>query len=317
MEQTHIQTTLLPPEIATARKVRAKKPWAVLAAALLLLAMSISAYGFAGRNKTVSVEKFGIVEGEVDRLNKKVAGYEGNFNGLVKKFNEAEVKEKNLLSPLKNRNKWGEWLKTLNECLPRDVGNNKDVTKLSEKKMIKISSITTERVPDVGEWFRGLKDGEKFYMLLSERKTDAPVPKGEGYIVTLKGSHFHDDPDNIEESTALFVQKYLIKSLQKWTLLRNSPGSKQVDIRKMGISHATIIAATPKPYRHYKNGRRQSPLLNNAKNSGIESDLGKEEFEDITQTVFKVQFIWKPISVKDRDDISPEQKEAIEKSKKG
>ena len=34
--QTRIKTTLLPPEIANARKIRKKKPWAVAAAAVLL-----------------------------------------------------------------------------------------------------------------------------------------------------------------------------------------------------------------------------------------------------------------------------------------
>ena len=45
--KTRIRTTLLPPEIAMDRKIRSKKPWAIAAAAGLLLAMGVSTLGSA------------------------------------------------------------------------------------------------------------------------------------------------------------------------------------------------------------------------------------------------------------------------------
>jgi len=46
LKLTDIHTTLLPPEIATARKIRRKKPWAVATAATLFLGLATSAAGF-------------------------------------------------------------------------------------------------------------------------------------------------------------------------------------------------------------------------------------------------------------------------------
>ncbi len=43
--KTRIRTTLLPPEIAMDRRIRSKKPWAIAAAAGLLLAMGVSTMG--------------------------------------------------------------------------------------------------------------------------------------------------------------------------------------------------------------------------------------------------------------------------------
>ncbi len=334
MEQAAITTTLLPPEIATARKLRAKKPWAVLAAAVLLLAMSISAFGFAGRIKTVSEEKFGSAEQDVDRYQKKVNKFDGDFKKLVGDFEKDVIKEKNLLAPLKNRNRWLELLKSINECLPRNVGNQKDNTKISEKKVVKISAITAERVENVGKWYRSLQDRPKRYLIESERKADAPVPEGPGYIITLDGSHFYDDKNKKDSSmrTVLFVKNTLLQALQQWTIHRPEPGSREVDVRKMGISHATIIKATPEEYRYWKDGRDQQtksqfavgPMgagagglsQEDAEGAGgrnrrpgtiAKEPIEGEDYEDVNRTLFKIQFIWRPIPKDERKPKSPEQ----------
>jgi len=314
----------LPPEIATARKVRAKKPWAVLTAAMLLLAMSISAMGYAGRNQTVSVKKFSDAEQTVKTFNTKVKGKQEVFDGMKKAYEEAGKQEDNLLVPLRNGNRWAELQKSVNGCLPRDVGVENDITTLTKKKMVKINAFTAQRVEDVGVWFSELQGGQKDYMLEDERKTGVAPPKGPGYIVTLDGHHFHNDEEEgkSEMKGVLFVKNTLLAHLQKWTYLPPK-SSKKLDIRKLGISHATIIAnkadndfrieedgqgfsdtngLSESAYGSRGRGGRFAPSRFQSK----EDNEKEEEVEPITKTSFKIQFIWQPIPLQDRKDTPPE-----------
>ena len=58
MGEGKIKTTLLPPEIATARKIRRKKPWAVLAASTLLASLAVSAFGYGTVMRSVSTDRW-------------------------------------------------------------------------------------------------------------------------------------------------------------------------------------------------------------------------------------------------------------------
>ena len=59
---TRVHTSLLPPEITTARLIRRKKPWAVATAALLLFALALSTMGYAHVWSAVSNDRFGQAE---------------------------------------------------------------------------------------------------------------------------------------------------------------------------------------------------------------------------------------------------------------
>src|SRR6185369_16292118 len=63
---TRVHTSLLPPEIKTARLIRKKKPWAVAAAATLLFGLATSTWGFSTHWKAVSVDKWKDAEQKVD-----------------------------------------------------------------------------------------------------------------------------------------------------------------------------------------------------------------------------------------------------------
>src|SRR5437762_1134810 len=65
---TRVHTSLLPPEITTARLVRKKKPWAVATAATLLLGLGISMMGYSSVWNTVSKERFGDAEKKADEV---------------------------------------------------------------------------------------------------------------------------------------------------------------------------------------------------------------------------------------------------------
>ena len=73
LNQTRIRTTLLPPEIVTARKIRRKKPWVVGMVASLLLALGISTAVTASVRQSVSEERFSTAYNRVKELEQFVS----------------------------------------------------------------------------------------------------------------------------------------------------------------------------------------------------------------------------------------------------
>src|SRR4029079_1230137 len=85
LKVTRVHTSLLPPEITTARMVRRKKPWAVATAALLLVGLFTSTFGYSLVWSSVSEDRFRDAEG---KANKAIA----DKDGMKKKFDEAKSK---------------------------------------------------------------------------------------------------------------------------------------------------------------------------------------------------------------------------------
>ena len=81
LKLTRIHTTLLPPEIAVARRVRRKKPWAVVTAASLLLGLATSIMGYAQAAGAVNEDRFGKVETEAKNFKSKIGTEKTNYDG--------------------------------------------------------------------------------------------------------------------------------------------------------------------------------------------------------------------------------------------
>ncbi len=123
---TRIHTNLLPPEIAQERAIRAKKPWAVLAASVLLLispplllGWSVAARGYTTKNQEVATA-----------LTKLGKAYD-DANGDVREFGELEKDAKKyrdeilkLSGGVNERLNWLYLFDYLNEALPRMDGSN-------------------------------------------------------------------------------------------------------------------------------------------------------------------------------------------------
>ena len=82
---TKIHTSLLPPEIATARKIREKKPWAAAAAAAMLVGVSLSAVGYSRVQDSVSTDRFGGAEEKVAGFNTTVTTFQNRIRNPQEK----------------------------------------------------------------------------------------------------------------------------------------------------------------------------------------------------------------------------------------
>ncbi len=158
-----IATNLLPGEIVTTRLIRAKKPWAVAAAALLLAGMAVNYTRHVSALSTVDIE------GEWSQpisASKSLKGDADRFSGenttLKEKFNSIGQIGSNLQSNSDGRLLWLELLKAVDAALPKDLRPEaerqktaEDVTKRNE---LHISSMDCQYFADSATWFSRIQD---------------------------------------------------------------------------------------------------------------------------------------------------------------
>ena len=259
LKLTDIHTTLLPPEIAIERKIRRKKPWAVASAAALLVGLSVSAAGYGRVCLAVSESRFGAEEKAASDLVSEVSNLKGAYTKEEQKNNDLRTAGRKLVGMLDTRENWLEVYKAIDECLPRDIGKQKDETEITKMNRITIRGMQTKKYDDLSAWFndpKGMTEGVKSYMIPEDMKTP---PKGPGYVFTLSCVHFHDDKANPATGQGVnYVRDTLLKDLQSWVVRkRDSNGVvTETPVRMIGISHATISeSSTPSIVNFYPNGR--------------------------------------------------------------
>jgi type IV pilus assembly protein PilM len=253
LRQTRIRTSLLPKEITTARTIARKKPWAVGAAAALLVGVALSAFGYAHVYQSVAPKRF---DPALKKISDVITATNANKKGYgeVKSANQTGYGGgQSLLHGSEGRNNWLELYKAVDECLPDDKDEIADVRKQSR---VRIFSLQARYKADLGEWYNGLSANAKQWLddnaPYNERKTP---PTGAGWVVQLRGEHMHDETMgtgrdekdwHIETSGrgAGWLYDHFVKQLQQWAVPSHN-GSGEVGVRKIGISYATIAFCPP------------------------------------------------------------------------
>ena len=233
--QAQIRTSLLPPEITTARKIRRKKPWAIAACAVLMLGYAISTIVNANAYAKPHSDAFATVEKAAKEVTDEVGGYQTAYDAAKTKF-ESTRSEVNTLIDDRRDLTWLEAYNAVLDCLPRDEGDDQDTnTEIEDRELISLSHFTSRKLADVGEWFNSLGDDQKDLML--DRDASA-APTGAGYVISLQGQHWHYN-DNPRDSGLAYLQKSLLHNLQQ--PVAQVPDMPPRDVRNMGITHVTVI----------------------------------------------------------------------------
>src|SRR5580704_5708918 len=261
LKQTRIRTSLLPKEITTARTIARKKPWAVAAAAVLLLGVAASAFGYARVYQSVGEARFKPAEEKITEVVKKATSLKKEYAD-VKNVNTAKNGEGlNLLRGSDGRDYWLELYKAVDECLPDDKEG--DVADVRKQNRVRIFSLQARYQADpAADWYNKLSQNAKDFLDGSEKTTPPPppAPGASCYIVTLRGEHKHDETmgtgryekDPTIETTgrgAGWLYDHFVRQLQQWSVPSHNDGSGEVGVRKIGISYATI-ASCPPPYKN-------------------------------------------------------------------
>lgn len=322
MGQGPIRTTLLPPEIATARQIRRKKPWAVLTAAAALGLLALSAAGYGNVKRSVDLPKWKPAEDAVTTIKGLESAKKGEYGAIETKITEIQTNSDKLIGDTETRSLWLELMRAVNECLPRDTTvdaiNEQDITK---KNRIRISSLTTRKEPDLAIWYDSLTATAKKYMSKADQ---AAGPTGPGYVVTIVGEHFNANEEG-KGSRIGFVRSTLLKNLQEWRVQQEG-SPEPVPVGELGISHAAVLSAQyvnvpdPRNFTEIEEGE-ENPLGNTGLGvpgyeggapegyPGVNPALGalsgatnpetgqpaEPKYKDIEKTAFVIEFVWKPI----------------------
>ena len=131
---------------------------------------------------------------------------------------------------------------SINDCLPRDEGDAAESKDIQLRHQMCVEEISTKRLTDLDAgWYSKLAATNKEMVAEDER---AAPPTGEGYVYTIHGLHWHNNPADTGEQGHLYVMNTFLKNLQK----QQTPpieGFPVRDVRRLGISHATLVSVTP------------------------------------------------------------------------
>jgi type IV pilus assembly protein PilM len=299
---TRVHTTLLPSEIKTARLIRQKKPWAVIAASILLAGLAVDVFPRGCVDRSVRDLAVVAASKASDKAYSEITNTQGSYDTLVGEFDGEQLRQQTLRGGSERAELIPEVFRAINECLPREVGNQKDIQSLVRRNRIHISYMVHKRHGDLKTgWFDkvlGTRDGRD-YMDPTERAT---APTGSGYVFTMIGEHYHKGQDETDQ-----LQFYVAN-----TLLKNLRHPK---LKTLGISHATLTQVDRKIVNYDPTGRvKMSDAGGSGSGTGgptfgavgaTPSTNAKKaakdvKFEKVDKTTFKLEFVWKPTPLSQR-----------------
>lgn len=258
LKTTRIRTTLLPPEIAVQRKVRQKKPWAAGLAAGLMLTMGLSTWASARVLSSVSEDKWKPGHDSVASLTSTISGNQSAYETETTAHENNKQQIDQLTAPLRKRELWMELIKAINDCLPRDVGDERDETDITLQKRIRIQSFVQKKVEDVAEWHTALlpeddESASKEEIFTAEEVANPPT--GVGYIVTLSGYHFYNNDKVVgyRNTGVNFIEKHFIEKLRQWKI--DDGSGNYTPVGQLGISHPIVVDYSPERVMYDPNAR--------------------------------------------------------------
>ena len=277
-----LRTNLLPRELLTQRMVRAKKPWIVGVAATLLLACTVSYAGYYGSYSSVNKSGFASAFSAAQDVAKKYQDNKTSFEAAQNRFNTIKSVGENIVHNSDGALVWLEVLKAINDSLPRDP-SDKHPDDLELRRDIHIEEIKCEWSSDVAAWYNQAKPihdaairkpsaattavvapttdqpestdagGDAADAAPPPAATDAAAPAeaeaaptGEGWIVQLRGYHFHNGrkaQQTGEGETAEFVRRTFFKHLEEGSVMLPGPNGElqEVKIKQLGISMPVLV----------------------------------------------------------------------------
>ncbi|HEY1068770.1 MAG TPA: pilus assembly protein PilM, partial [Pirellulales bacterium] len=273
-----IRTNLVPQELVTDRIIRAKKPWAVAAAAALLLGYSLHATGYWRQWSYVHPDVFNGAQGTAKAAVTVANDGRTAFETRRDDFFKLQAMGEKLTANTQGRLYWLELLRAIDVCLPHDPGSDQPIVAESRddkkwwemirnRNQIYISQIDAEYCKDLAAWYPAAKaaatntapgEEEAAPAEAAPAEGAAPAdgaapaegaapaapttPTGEGWIIQLTGHHFHnpqDDPFN--QGREYLLKNFVSKLKEKGILLQDAGGQRYIEVGDLGIMSPLIV----------------------------------------------------------------------------
>jgi type IV pilus assembly protein PilM len=243
LNRSGLRTNLLPPEIEQVRLIRAKKPWALAASALLMLGFSgLFVLGDYRVLATVANEPFKQAVQRARSVSQTGANFQSQYDAAKAAWDSKFHEGKSLVIDPANRGKWPSFLKMINAYLPDPVRDfhldpNKptDQPKL-DRLRVHVDAIKPVYRNDVkAEWFDTLPELAKNLMHPYDR---ANPPSGEGWIVQIIGHHYNPLPT--PEELRLLENQRTVLGPYPYLTRKILPSLMTPDLRLHGVKAAAL-----------------------------------------------------------------------------
>ncbi|MBA4016947.1 MAG: pilus assembly protein PilM [Pirellula sp.] len=174
LKQAKVSTNLLPQEITQYRLIRAKKPWAIMAAALLLIGFAVNFYRHyeATYSTRQTEDYFKPAVTSVNGLNSNATIWAKDFEDAKAQFTKTRQIGETFEQNVEGRILWLEVLRSINACLPREVPTaflktfdakhppaepRPQEMLMTLRPDLKITEFDCKRVDDLAVWYAGVK----------------------------------------------------------------------------------------------------------------------------------------------------------------
>ena len=335
-----LSTNLLPGEIVRERLIRAKKPWAMMTAATLLLGCGLGYVFNSLAWKTTKTEPFKKAFGEATNLVSKSSGLVSTFKDAETKFDNYDKMGKEIAAIPQRQILWPTLMRAINEALPQYgkqtnqlIANEKGPIPLGLREQIHITAIDCEYMQDLSKWFT-LPLQKEWASVEHKPVPGAPPPAaaaegeppadgaapptvgptGAGWIIQLTGHHFHNDPSlDSYNSGVKYIKRTLLDNLENRAVTINGDPIKPYElvIQYPVIYQFSVIkeVEVENPYSKDVNstkaatGFSPNPVTAPGKSTVVEKLPGR-------RIDFVVQFVWKPLTETERAELRKKIKEA-------
>jgi len=336
-----IGTNLLPDEIVRDRIIESKKPWAVGALVGLLAAALINFFGMFAAWTAYAPDLYAAAFGKADAVKNQSAAATAAI-GQVRERQAAAIAQQQWLARVQNqRFEALDMMRAVQSLLPRDE-EGKIPENPADRKELHINSMDCQYFSDLAQWFGSLQpqwaethigeeaaegqaapedgngeppaqtpqpdadasaaaatpDGEQ-----AEKKDAAAGPTGAGWVIELRGYHFHNEQRHKPLEGAQFLRSTLVKNLMgKETKVVVSAGplaGQQVSVSDLGVGFPIIVESSPIkpvsiPIANLREGGG-SPAMPMPPQPGGDPTLPQEPQELFLHRYdFVLQFCWQP-----------------------
>jgi len=158
--KSSIHTNLIPKEIVQDRIIRAKKPWAVAAAAVLLVGCTLSFVSYSRALATVDVKRFERAEQEAAGVSKLAKDFEQAASQAKTEMESTNQVGLNLVQNVEGRLRWLELLRAINVCLPRDPEGKPPPDDIEMRQQLHVRSLDCRGLPStetIDAWLATMK----------------------------------------------------------------------------------------------------------------------------------------------------------------
>ncbi len=324
-----LSTNLLPREIMKERMIRAKKPWAVAAVAALLLGCMA---GFVGKwrewDSARETPAFQSAFSSATSTKSMADQNTSSYDAAKQEFEATKAIGDRLAGINDRRLVVAEMLKAVNDCLPHDDGQQPE--NITERKEIHIESWDCEYFADLKTWFGDVKDiWDEDHKAAAAAPAGAPAPaapadappadpaaappaeappdlgpEGPGWVIELRGHHYHNGNKNMGNETGQFVKNTFFKELEEKGDVQLPSG--QFSVKELGIGYPVLVnqmtravdEAITNP--NVANNPAPAAAPGPAQPGAAAAAPATPAIQYVPKYDFVIQFCWKPTPLKKR-----------------